>query len=370
MSKGGRGALPLPTDPLESAQAVGLRYVSDALPGIRRRRVGRGFTYIAPDGTPVRDRVTLDRIRKLAIPPAWTQVWICPLASGHLQATGRDAKGRKQHRYHLLYRAVRDEVKFSRMAAFAAALPRIRKRIREDLSRAGVPREKVLAAVVRLLEITSIRVGNDEYARDNDSFGLTTMRDHHARISGSKIRFRFRGKSGKWHEIELADPRLARIVKRCQDLPGEELFQFVNDAGEVCDVDSGGVNDYLREISGEDFTAKDFRTWNGTVLAAVALGECEPCSADSARKKNVVAVVKQVAERLGNRPATCRKYYVHPAVFDAYATGELLEALRPARRLEVAGGLTAVEACVARLLETAVGQPFQAAAGLPPGAVA
>ncbi len=347
--RGAKGILALPADPLASARAAGLRYVTDSLPGIRRRRSGLGFSYFDPNGRPVRDRAVLDRIRKLVIPPAWTQVWICPLPNGHLQATGRDARGRKQHRYHPLYRAIRDEVKYSRLAAFAEALPAIRRRVREDLERPGIPREKALAAVVRLLETTLIRVGNDEYARENDSFGLTTMQDRHARITGSKIRFRFRGKSGKWHEIELADPRLARIVKRCQDLPGEELFQYLDETGEVRDVSSGDVNDYLRQISGQDFTAKDFRTWNGTVLAAIALGECAECATDSERKKNVVATIKQVAERLGNRPATCRKYYVHPAVFEAYSAGELLAALRPPRGL--ADGLTPVEVCVQRLIE-------------------
>ena len=308
----------LPVDPMESARAAGLRYVGDGRPGIRRKRSGKGFSYVGPDGSAVGDKATLERIRSLVIPPAWTDVRICPLANGHLQATGRDAKGRKQHRYHPHYRAIRDQVKFGRMNAFANALPRIRKRVREDLARQGMPREKVLATVVRLLETTLIRVGNDEYAKENDSFGLTTLRDEHVRVSGDKIRFRFRGKSGQQHEVELNGPRLARIVKRCQDLPGEELFQYLDDDGGVHDVTSDDVNTYLREIATDDFSAKDFRTWNGTILAAIALGECEECSDESDIKKNIVATIKQVSERSGNRPATCRKYYVHPAVLESY----------------------------------------------------
>jgi DNA topoisomerase-1 len=357
-----RGKIVLPADPLESAQAVGLRYVSDAIPGIQRRRAGKGFTYIGPDGKPVRDKATLQRIKSLVIPPAWTDVWICPRADGHLQATGRDAKGRKQHRYHPQYRDVRDKVKYSRMKAFAAALPVIRERVREDLARQGVPREKVLAAVVRLLETTLIRVGNDEYAKQNDSFGLTTMRDEHVDVSGARMRFRFKGKSGKEHQIELSDPRLAKIVKRCQDLPGEELFQYVDEEGAVRDVASEDVNTYLREITGEDFSAKDFRTWNGTVLAAVALGECPACETQAEIKKNVVATIKQVAEKLGNRPATCRKYYVHPAVLDSYTAGELLESLKPAARMNGADGLTPVERCVAGLLEKGMAQQGETSA--------
>ncbi len=321
------------------------------MPGIVRKRAGKGFVYQAPDGKPVRDAATLARIRSLVIPPAWTDVWICPLSSGHLQATGRDARGRKQHRYHPEYRAVRDEVKYSRMAAFAQALPALRKRVSDDLALPGMPREKVLAAVVRLLEVTLIRVGNDEYAKDNDSFGLTTMRDEHANVSRGKIRFRFRGKSGKEHDIELDDPRLARIVKRCQELPGEELFEYVEDDGTVRDVTSGDVNTYLREVTGQDFTAKDFRTWNGTVLAAVALGDSEPGETAAAIKKNIAATIKQVAERLGNRPATCRKYYVHPAVLNSYTAGQLLESLKPASRMNGNHGLTPVERCVARMLD-------------------
>ncbi len=337
----------MPVDPLASARAAGLRYVTDDMPGIRRRRAGKSFAYVDAEGRPVRDKATLERIRSLVIPPAWEDVWICPLASGHLQATGRDAKGRKQHRYHPLYRAVRDHVKYSRMIAFGEALPLIRRRVREDMAKPGLPREKVLATVVRLLETTLIRVGNDEYVRQNDSYGLTTMLDNHARIQGAKVRFRFRGKSGKAHDVEVSDPRVARIVRQSQDLPGEQLFQYVDESGAVCDITSGDVNEYLREITGQDFTAKDFRTWNGTVLAAVALGECEPCNSQSQVKKNVVRVVKEISEKLGNRPATAKKYYLHPAILESYTAGQLLEQLKPAAPLD---GLTPVEACVLRIL--------------------
>jgi DNA topoisomerase-1 len=269
-----------------------------------------------------------------------------------LQATGRDAKGRKQHRYHPLYRAVRDSVKYTRMIAFGQALPAIRKRVREDLELPGIPREKALAAVVRLLETTLIRVGNDEYVKQNESYGLTTMLDDHAEIRGGTVRFQFRGKSGKVHDVAVSDPRVARIVRRCQELPGEQLFQYVDGEGQVRDITSGDVNDYLREITGQDFTAKDFRTWNGTVLAAISLGECEPCTSDSALKKNVVKVIKEVSEKLGNRPATCRKYYLHPAVLESYSAGKLIEQLKPSRKLD---GLTPIEGCVLDILSSGTG---------------
>ena len=343
---GGLGTI----DPLASAKAAGLRYVSDEGPGIRRKRAGNGFTYIGPDGRPVRDRQTLDRIKSLVIPPAWENVWICPVANGHLQATGRDAKGRKQHRYHPSYRAVRDEVKYTRMIAFGEALPLIRRRVREHLGLPGLPREKVLATVVRLLETTLIRVGNDEYARQNESYGLTTMLDNHAEVNGGTLRFRFKGKSGKFHDVEVKDPRIARIVRRSQELPGEQLFQYLDDAGDVCDIASGDVNDYLREITGQDFTAKDFRTWNGTVLAAISLGSCDTAAKDSDVKKNIVKVVKEVSDKLGNRPATCRKYYLHPAILECYSAGELLEQLKPSTSLSLLDGLTPVEGCVLKIL--------------------
>ena len=256
-----------PQDPIEAAESAGLRYVSDVMPGIRRKRAGKGFSYVAPDGKTIRDPRSLRRIRALAIPPAYTDVWICSDPSGHIQATGRDARGRKQYRYHPRWREVRDETKFGRMLAFSEVLPAVRAKVDSDLARPGLPREKVLAAVVRLLECTGIRVGNDEYAKANRSFGLTTLRDQHVEVSGSTLRFQFRGKSGKSHDVELSDRRLARIVQRCQALPGEDLFQYVDDEGNRQTIGSGDVNDYLRQASGQDFTAKDFRTWAGTILA-------------------------------------------------------------------------------------------------------
>lgn len=315
------------TDPSESASEAGLRYISGSGPCIRRIATGKGFRYIGSDGKPLRDPKHLERIRSLAIPPAWTDVWICPSANGHLQAYGWDAKGRKQYRYHPLYRAARDQAKFSRMIAFGTVLARVRRRVEHDLRRPGLPKEKVLATVVRLLETTFIRVGNDEYAKENDSFGLTTMRDRHVRIAGGKLLFRFRGKSGQDHTIELTDARLARIVKQCQDLPGYELFQYLNRAGAVRTIDSADVNHYIRDISGQDFTAKDFRTWAGTVLAARELFGAGRCTSPSAGKRTIVAAVKNVARKLGNRPATCRKYYIHPAIIDAWSDGSLFPAM-------------------------------------------
>ena len=263
-----------------AAREAGLRYSTDSRPGWTRHRAGRGFSYRDTDGSTIRDAETIARIRALAIPPAWTDVWICPWPNGHLQATGRDARGRKQYRYHARWRARRDTDKFDRMLAFAKALPRIRKRCDADLARRGLPREKVLAAVVRLLELTLIRVGNDEYARLNRSFGLTTLRDRHVRVERSAIRFRFRGKSGKQHEVGLRDRRLARVVRTCQELPGQELFQYVDEDGLVRDVTSDDVNDYLRQVGGGAFTAKDFRTWAGTVLAYRALRALQPADSD------------------------------------------------------------------------------------------
>jgi DNA topoisomerase-1 len=315
-------------DPIKSAEDAGLRYVTDALPGIRRRRAGRGFTYIGPDGRRITEPGQLAWFKRLAIPPAWTDVWICPIKRGHVQATGRDSRGRKVYRYHPRWREARDEVKYERMTAFGKALPRIRERVDADLRRHGLPREKVLAAVVSLLEKTSIRVGNEEYARDNRSFGLTTLRDRHAAVSSGTISFRFRGKSGKAHEVELSDPRLARVVRRCQELPGQELFQYVDDQGEQRSIDSGDVNDYLREITGEPFTAKDFRTWAGTVLAAWALAEFEQVDSEAQARRNVVRAVERVAERLGNTPAVSRKSYVHPEIIGAYLDGAVVRAAR------------------------------------------
>jgi DNA topoisomerase-1 len=321
-----------PKEPALAARAAGLRYLHDDRPGIRRLRAGKGFRYVGPDGRTVRDRNELRRIRALAIPPAWTDVWICPAADGHLQATGRDARGRKQHRYHPRWREVRDETKYGRMVAFAAALPALRRKVETDMALPGLPREKVLATVVRLLETTLIRVGNEEYARQNGSVGLTTMRDRHAEIDGSTLRFQFRGKSGVRHTVEVQDRRLARIVRQCQDLPGQELFQYADADGELRAVDSADVNEYLREASGGDFTAKDFRTWAGTVLAAQALQELEAFDSEAQAKRNLVRAVEAVAKRLGNTPSVCRKCYIHPAVTEAYLGGSLTESL--ARRAE------------------------------------
>jgi DNA topoisomerase-1 len=271
----------------------------------------------------VRDAATLKRIRALVIPPAWTDVWICREPNGHLQATGRDARGRKQYRYHPAWRATRDEHKFDRLEAFAAALPQIRARARRDLARPGLPRRKVIAAVIQLLEKSLIRVGNEEYARSNGSYGLTTMEDRHVHVSGATIKFRFRGKSGKRHTVAVDDPRLARIVRQCRDLPGHQLFQYVDDEGQVQDLDSADVNAYLKDATGEDFTAKDFRTWAGTVLALSALAEREPPPNASRAHKAIVQAIDAVSGLLGNTRSVCRKSYVHPAVLDSYAAGSL-----------------------------------------------
>ena len=318
---------PLPADAArDAARDAGLRYVRDDRPGIRRVWRGEALRYLGPDGRPIRDESTLARIRSLAIPPAYTDVWICPLANGHLQATGRDARGRKQYRYHPRWRAVRDGTKFDRMIAFGLALPRVRARVEADLALPGLPRPKVLATVVRLLATTLIRVGNEEYARANGSFGLTTLRDQHAKITGATVHFAFRGKSGVRHRIDIHDARLARVVHRCRELPGHELFQYLDEAGVTHAIDSADVNDYLREAAGEAFSAKDFRTWSGTVLAALAL-KGSAFESQAQAKRNVVAAIESVAKRLGNTPSVCRKCYVHPAIVDAYLGGALLEAL-------------------------------------------
>ncbi len=337
-------------DPVESAEAAGLRYVSDTMPGIRRKKAGSGFTYTGPDGKAIKDPATLNRIRSLAIPPAYTDVWICPSPSGHVQATGRDARRRKQYRYHLRWREVRDETKFGRVLAFSEVLPRIRKQVQSDLSKQGLPREKVLATVVRLLDCTGIRIGNDEYARSNRSFGLTTLRDRHVEISGSNIRFEFRGKSGKAYSLSLNDRRLARIVQRCQALPGEDLFQYVDDDGVRQTIGSGDVNDYLRATSGEEFTAKDFRTWSGTKLAVAALTEIGTWTSQRQAKSNILRAIDRVADQLNNTRAVCRKYYVHPAVLDAYTAGSMLEALQNGTRAAARTELDSDEAAVTRLL--------------------
>jgi DNA topoisomerase I len=306
--------------------ATGLRHCADDRPGITRRRSGRGFAYRAPDGRPIRDEEILARIRAIVIPPAWTEVWICPWPNGHLQATGRDARGRKQYRYHPRYRRRRDTAKFARLIAFARALPTIRRRVDGDLARPGLPREKVLAAVVRLLELTLIRVGNDEYARLNRSFGLTTLRDRHAVVDGTEVRFRFRGKSGQRQEVGLRDRRLAAVVRRCRDLPGQELFQYVGADGEPHDVGSDDVNRYLDDIA-PGITAKDFRTWAGTVLAFRALAALGDGQTARERQRNVAAAIRETATSLGNTAAVARQAYVHPAVVDAYLDGRIRTAL-------------------------------------------
>ena len=319
-------------DPQGSAKAAGLRYVADDGPGIARRRAGRGFCYHDPGGGPLRDEATLKRIRSLAIPPAWEKVWICPRGDGHLQATGRDARGRKQYRYHPRWREARDETKYGRMLDFARALPRIRRRVKQDLALPGLPRDKVLATVVRLLEATRIRVGNEEYARANESFGLTTLRSRQVRVRGATLQFRFRGKSGVWHDFALSDRTLAAIVRRMRALPGYELFQYVDEAGATRGVDAADVNAYLKAIAGEEFTSKDFRTWAGTVLAAEALHRCG--------RNELQEAIERVARQLGNTKAVCRKCYIHPRVIEAHLDGSLAQAMSG----------RSVEACVKRLL--------------------
>ncbi|OGQ82209.1 MAG: DNA topoisomerase I [Deltaproteobacteria bacterium RIFCSPLOWO2_12_FULL_60_19] len=312
-------------DPAKSAQTSGLRYVTDKLPGIRRERTGKATRYYDPKDRPLQDVDEICRIKALAIPPAWRDVWISPFPDSHLQATGRDTKGRKQYRYHPRWREVRDQTKYDRMMLVGEKLPALRARVSKDLARAGLPRVKVIATVVKLLETTLIRVGNEEYARENQSFGLTTMRNKHVRINGSKIRFRFRGKGGVGHDLEFDNPRLARIVKRCQDLPGQELFQYVDQNGKPGTVESSDVNAYLREATGDDFTAKDFRTWAGTVLAARALRESEYFDSKAQARRNIVKAVEKVARRLGNTRAVCQKCYIHPAVVNSYMDGSLLQ---------------------------------------------
>ncbi len=339
------------TDPPAAAKAAGLRYVNDNKPGIRREPAADGFRYVDAKGEPVDELDTLRRIKSLAIPPAWTDVWICPQENGHLQATGRDARGRKQYRYHPKWREVRDEVKYERMIKFGQALPAIRAEVDRALDLPGLPREKVLATIVYLLETTMIRVGNEEYARTNKSFGLTTLQRRHVRIDGSDIEFRFRGKSGVYHKVKVHDRRLARIVRRSRDLPGQELFEYVDDDGETRSVDSSDVNDYLRRISGEDYTAKDFRTWSGTVLAAMALQEFEQFDSQAQAKKNVVRAIESVAEKLGNTPSVCRKCYVHPAVLDAYFEGATVQVLQERAAEVAAGELQPEEAAVLAMLQ-------------------
>ncbi len=347
-------AAPDLADPVAAARAAKLRYVTDRSPGITRRPAENGFAYFNPDGSRVTDETVLARIRKLAIPPAYKDVWISRIPNGHLQAVGRDARGRKQYRYHARWRVIRDETKYSRMLQFGRLLPRIRERVAADLSRPGLPREKVLAALVRLLETTLARVGNEEYARTNRSFGLTTLRNRHVKIAGSHLTFDFRGKHGIQHHIDLADRKLARIVQRCRDLPGQDLFQYLDEEGTPHGIGSEDVNDYLHAISGEDITAKDFRTWAATNLAALALRELEVFDTQAKAKKNVVRAVEAVAKMLGNTPSICRKCYIHPAIFDGYLDGSLLDGLKARAEQVLEGeqpGLTAEEIAVTAFLE-------------------
>ena len=321
-------ALEIVTDPEIVAQDAGLRYVSDEQPGYSRQRRGKKFVYFDTEGKEIRDEARILRIDRLGIPPAYADVWICPSPHGHLQATGRDDRGRKQYRYHERWRQERDENKYEKMIIFGQALPKIRRRINRDLKRRGLPRERVLATIVQLLERTFIRVGNQEYARENKSFGLTTMRTRHVQVRGATVRFRFRGKSGKEHDVDTEDRRVARIIKKLQELPGQEVFQYLDEEGERHRITSDDVNEYLREITGEEFTAKDFRTWAGTVMTAMALGAQEPFQNKSEATQNVKAAIGAVAKMLGNTPAICRKCYVHPAVLETYLDGDLIAGLK------------------------------------------
>jgi DNA topoisomerase-1 len=339
------GETKIAADSLEAAEDAGLRYVSDEQPGFSRQRKGEEFEYFDTKGRPIGDEQRLLRIKRLAIPPAWTDVWICPSPNGHIQATGRDARRRKQYRYHERWREIRDENKFDRLVNFGKALPKIRRRLKKDLALSGLPREKVLATIVQLLERSFIRVGNEEYARENKSFGLTTMQDRHVDVKGSKLRFRFRGKSGRQHEVDITDRRIARIVSKLQDLPGQSLFQCIDDEGNVRDITSQDVNEYLREITGEDFTAKDFRTWAGTVLAVIALRAAGEFQTKKQAKANIKTAIEAVAKILGNTPTICRQCYIHPAVLEAYLNGNSVNGLKQETGKEFA------QAAVLKLLQ-------------------
>lgn len=334
-------------DPREVARHAGLRYVSDLSPGIRRLKSGRGFRYVLEEGETVKDPETLTRIRSLVIPPAWISVWISPAPRGHIQATGRDQRGRKQYRYHVKWREVRDSTKYGRLAELGRTLPLIRDRVQTDLAMRGLPREKVLALLIELLDRTRIRIGNEMYARDNKSYDLTSFRNRHAQVNSTSVVFQFRGKSGKDHNVSLHDRRVAAVIKRCQELPGQHLFQYLDDDGVHQSIRSEDVNEYIRSISGADFTAKDFRTWWGTVIVATALSDITPAETETARKHAVVEAIKLAAEELGNTTAVCRKCYVHPLVIDSYMDGEVIS-------LDSAlDGLSAEETGVLEMLERA-----------------
>jgi DNA topoisomerase I len=358
-------------DPKDAAETAGLRYVMDARPGIRRRKSGKGFTYVRADGSRLTESDVLRRIKSLAIPPAWTDVWICPFADGHLQATGRDAKGRKQYRYHPRFREVRESTKYEHLVAFAEALPAIRAKVREHMALRGLPREKVLATVVHLLETTLIRVGNDDYAKQNNSYGLTTLKTRHVAVDGNEVRFRFTGKSGKQWSLRVRDRRIAKIIRACQELPGQELLQYLDEDGKPQDVTSNDVNSYLKEITGKDITAKDFRTWAGTVLAAMALNEVKSFDSAAQAKRHLRAAIENVAARLGNTPTICRKCYVHPDVLTSYLDGNLVLEIKEAIDNELRdalSGLQPEEAAVLAMLrgrlakEVALGRDARARA--------
>jgi DNA topoisomerase-1 len=317
-------------DPKDAAETAGLRYVSDAQPGILRKRLGRGFSYTRANGSKLVGADLLRRIKSLAIPPAWTDVWICPVADGHVQATGRDAKGRKQYRYHARFREIRESTKHEHAIAFAGALPKIRAKVRQHMILRGIPREKVLATVVHLLETTLIRVGNDGYAKQNNSYGLTTLKNRHVAVKGNEVRFRFTGKSGKQWSLSVRDRRVAKIIRSCQELPGQELLQYVDEQGKPQHVTSSDVNAYLKEITGREITAKDFRTWAGTVLAATALSEMKGFDSETRAKRNLRTAIENVAARLGNTPTICRKCYVHPEVLTSYLDGKLMLKIKSA----------------------------------------
>ena len=345
----------LPTDGPDAAKAAGLRYTTDAMPGIKRLKRRGGFAYVTAGGAPVTDADELARIRSLAVPPAYTDVWICPLPNGHLQATGRDARGRKQYRYHKRWRAVRDENKFDRMIAFAKALPAIREAVHRDMGRPGLPREKVLATIVSLMERTAIRIGNDEYARENDSFGLTTLREEHVDVAGATVRFTFRGKSGKNHEIAVRDRRIAAIVKRAQDLPGQQLFEYLDDDGVARPVRSDDVNAYVRDVAGGDFTAKDFRTWEATMMCALHLAAVEAAErTQSERKAQIAEAVARVAEHLGNTPTVCKKSYIYPGVIETFLADGALPLIERAARASSPHALDRHERAVVALIERLV----------------
>ena len=338
-------------DPQEAAEAAGLRYVSDARPGIRRSNSRKGFTYTCADGSRLTKADALRRIKSLAVPPAWTDVWICPFADGHIQATGRDARGRKQYRYHPRFRELRESTKYEHVVAFADALPRIRAKVRQHMALRGLPREKVVATVVHLLDMTLIRIGNDDYARHNNSYGLTTLKSSHAAINGNEVRFRFTGKSGKQWSLQVRDRRIAKIIRACQELPGQELLQYLDEEGSPQGITSSDANAYLKVVTGTDITAKDFRTWAGTVLTAMALRELPSFASVTQAKRNLRNAIKHVAARLGNTPTICRKCYVHPELVAAYLDDNLVLNVKSENKLRgERSGLNPEEAAVLAML--------------------